>query len=224
MDGPLPIGLILAGGRGSRLGGRDKAWLRLHGQPLLCHAWRRLAGQVETVVVASQRHRWAYRHLGIELIDDHASAPGRGPLAGIAAALERWPQSQIAIMPVDAPLAPDDFVARLRRALATGAPAAAVFDGRRRQPLFALLSGQLAGAAVAALNAPRLPSMQGWLDQVGATWVDLARRRGRHEREADAGDNAGHGAGPDVASAFANINTPADLARATRILMEHPDG
>lgn len=205
MAAPLPVGLILAGGRGSRFGGRDKAWLHLHGQPLLCHAWHRFVGQVDGVVVASQRHRWAYRRLGIELIVDHAAAPGRGPLAAIAAALVRWPQSRIAVMPVDVPYAPADHVARLSAAMDTGVPAAAVFDGQRRQPLFAVLSGQLAESAVRALQAPKMPSMQGWLDQVGAAWVDF----GPHVGVQDTSDH------PDPL-AFANINTPADLARIAR--------
>lgn len=197
MTAPRPIGLILAGGRGSRFGGRDKAWLRLQGQPLLCHAWRRLASQADTVVVASQRHRWAYRRLGIALIDDHAAAPGRGPMSAVAAALVRWPRARIALLPVDAPQAPANYVARLAAALDAGAPAAAVFDGQRRQPLFAVLSGLLADSAVRALQARNMPSMQGWLDQVGAAWVDFSGV-------------------PDAAAAFANINTPSDLERLAR--------
>ena len=59
--------------------------------------------------------------------------------------------------------------------------------------------------AVRALQAPKMPSMQGWLDQVGAAWVDF----GPHVGVQDTSDH------PDPL-AFANINTPADLARIAR--------
>ncbi|MCK9488397.1 MAG: NTP transferase domain-containing protein [Xanthomonadales bacterium] len=221
MAAPLPIGLILAGGRGSRFGGTDKAWLRLHGQPLLCHCWQTLGEQVQTIVVASQRHRWAYRRLGIQLIDDHAAAPGHGPLAAIAGALARWPQRRIAVLPVDAPFAPADYVARLDAVLGPDVPAAAVFDGQRRQPLFALVSGQLAAHAVQALQAPVLPSMRRWLDDVGAIWVDFSDAVVDLQGDPQSGSELPRGL---TRGAFANINTPADLDRLARLMSEDTDG
>lgn len=188
------IGVILAGGQGSRLGGRDKAWLRHRDQPLLCRAWQCLAAQVPQVVVSSQRHGWAYRRLAITTVADLDGQSGNGPLAAIAGALARWPRAWLAFMPVDVPAAPSDFVARLQAALQPGDSAAALVGDGRKQPLFVLLSGGLAEIAAAALRQDHPPSMHAWLETVGARWVDA---------EAPPG-------------AFLNINTTDDWHRAHR--------
>lgn len=186
------IGLILAGGASRRFGGRDKAWLKLHGRPLLCHARANLLPQVDRLVVSANRHRWACRRLGFEAIADRDEWRGRGPLAAIATVLCERRCDRLALLPVDVPMAPRNYVARLATALDGGAAAAAVFDGRRRQPLLALLRSDLAPAAADALAGEDAPSMQHWLDAVGARWIEFA----------------------DAADAFANINTPGDLAQA----------
>ncbi len=195
------VGVILAGGRGSRLGGRDKAWLRHQGRPLLCHAWRCLSGQVAETVVSSGRHGWAYRRLGIPTVADLEGPRGRGPLAAIAGALARWPQRWLAFMPVDVPAAPADFVSQLRAGLRADDRAAAVVGDGRGQPLFALLSGTLAGAAAAAMATDHPPSVHRWLDSVSARWVDARAREG----------------------SFANINTEADWRRAQSATVDMPE-
>jgi molybdenum cofactor guanylyltransferase len=112
------LGLILAGGRGSRIGGRDKAWLRLAGRPLLCHARERLAGQVDSVAISANRHLWCYRSLGLVATPDPPPWRHCGPLAGIATALATYPHTYLAVVPVDVPMAPRNHVAVLARALA----------------------------------------------------------------------------------------------------------
>ena len=173
------------------MGGRDKAWLDLRGRPLLCHALERLAPQVDAIVVSANRHRWACHRLGLATIADRPSWRGRGPLAAIATALADLAPGRLAVVPVDAPDAPRDQVARLASALRPPVPAAALHGGSGRQPLFALIDGALAGRAAAALERPTVPSMQAWLDEVGAAWVELP-----------------------AAAVVDNINSPADLARA----------
>jgi molybdopterin-guanine dinucleotide biosynthesis protein A len=206
------IGLILAGGASRRFGGRDKAWQRCAGRPLACHAIARLAPQVDVIVASANRHRWAWRRLGVDTVVDDPAWRGRGPLAAIASTFgwlaadpRRAPDTfdaagatvtgaeltmRLATVPVDAPRAPPDFVARLSLALDRGASAAALVGAGRRQPLFALLSSAVAPAARAALREPQPPSMQAWLDDVGAAWIE----------------------GPWPAGAFSNVNTPAELA------------
>lgn len=183
------LGLVLAGGAGRRMGGRDKAWLRWCERPLVCHVLDRFAPQVDTAAVSSNRHRWAYRRLGIESIPDRPGWQGRGPLAAIATVLSELAPARLAIVPVDAPHAPRDHVARLSAVLDGGARAAAVHDGLRRQPLFAVLRGDLVETAVAAMRSEPMPSMQDWLDDVGVVWIDMSSHR----------------------SAFLNINTSDDL-------------
>lgn len=187
------VGLLLAGGACRRMGGRDKAWLKLDGRPLLWHALQCLAPQVDAVVVAANRHRWACHRLGLATLADPPAWLGRGPLAAIAGALAALSPSRLALAPVDVPDAPRRQVALLAAALDLGAPAAALRCDGRRQPLFALLDGSLAGSAAAAVQRQPLPSVQAWLDEVGAAWVDLPEAR-----------------------ALDNINAPQDLERARR--------
>jgi molybdopterin-guanine dinucleotide biosynthesis protein A len=185
------IGLILAGGLGRRMGGRDKAWLDLHGRPLLCHALERLSPQVDSIVVSANRHRWACHRLGLATIADRPAWRGRGPLAAIATALADLSPGRLALVPVDVPDPPRHQVALLASALHAGVPAAALRTGDGRQPLFALLDGSLAERAAAALDGPDVPSVQAWLDAVGVAWIDLPGTGG-----------------------LGNINVPADLERA----------
>ncbi len=166
------LGVVLAGGQGRRCGGRDKAWLRLRGRPLLCHAVERLCAQVEQVVVSANRHRWACRRLGLASIPDPAQWAGRGPLAAIAAAWMHYPGRTLAIVPVDCPLAPVNHVAKLRAVLAGGVPVAALRCGGRVQPLFALIAPVLEEDAIAALQSPRPPPMWQWLEAAGVSWLD----------------------------------------------------
>lgn len=189
------VGVILAGGAGRRMGGRDKAWLELHGRPLLCHALERLAPQVDAVVVSANRHRWACRRLGLATVADRATWRGLGPMAAIASVLAELAPARVALVPVDVPDAPQHQVALLAALLGPATPAAALRCGAARQPLFALLDACLAGSAAAALARRPVPSVQAWLDEVGAVWIDLPE--------------------PDR---FVNINAPDDLGRARRRL------
>lgn len=166
------FGLILAGGQGRRCGGRDKAWLRLAGRPLFCHVHQRLHPQVDRVLVSANRHRWAYRRLGVRSVADVPRWSGCGPLAAIASALTLFPMVRLAVAPVDCPMMPRDHVRLLSAALASGAVAAALCNGARRQPLFALLSPMVLPAAIAALESARIPAMRDWLDGLGAEWID----------------------------------------------------
>lgn len=110
------IGLILAGGRGRRLGGQDKAFVRLGGQTLLARMHARLAPQVDRIAVSSNADPAAYADAGLEVVAD--AKPGYlGPLAGIHAALARWPRACVLSVAVDLPFVPHDLAARLHAAL-----------------------------------------------------------------------------------------------------------
>jgi len=63
-------GLILAGGRGSRMGGQDKGLQRVRGLPLVAHMLRRLAPQVQEVVINANRHLDAYQAFGPTIVPD----------------------------------------------------------------------------------------------------------------------------------------------------------
>jgi molybdopterin-guanine dinucleotide biosynthesis protein A len=77
--------LILAGGRGSRMGGIDKGLQTLEGEPLVQHALRRIAPQVGSVMISANRHPEVYRGYGVPVLAD-ADTDYPGPLATLAAA------------------------------------------------------------------------------------------------------------------------------------------
>ncbi len=150
-------GLVLAGGRGSRMGGVDKG-LQLHrGVPLAMHALLRLGPQVGELMINANRNLSAYESMGVPVWPD-ASADFAGPLAGLLAGLERCETRYLVSVPCDTPAFPDDLAARLGAALieqdADIAMAASVEDGQlRTQPVFCLLKSQLMESLVAYLHA-----------------------------------------------------------------------
>jgi molybdopterin-guanine dinucleotide biosynthesis protein A len=141
-------GLILAGGRGTRMGGVDKGLQNFNGIPMALHTMMRLQQQVGQVMINANRNLGAYESFGAavwpDVLDDYA-----GPLAGFLTGLERCETSYLVTVPCDTPLFPLDLVARLAQALqrdqAEIAMAAAPEKGPdgqfsvRTQPVFCLL-------------------------------------------------------------------------------------
>lgn len=116
MIDPLHItGLVLAGGRGSRMGGVDKGLQPYAGQPLVAHALMRLGHQVGQLMVNANRNLGAYESFGVpvwpDTVPDYA-----GPLAGFLVGLEHCETPWLVTVPCDSPLFPDDLVARLAAA------------------------------------------------------------------------------------------------------------
>jgi molybdopterin-guanine dinucleotide biosynthesis protein A len=144
-------GLVLAGGRGSRMGGVDKGLQPLAGQPLVQHALQRLEPQVQALMVNANRHLEAYARMGVPVWPD-AWPDHPGPLAGMAVGLAHCETPWLATVPCDAPGFPTDLVERLLSAVleqrAELAMAATVeADGRLQpQPVFCLLGVQLRGS------------------------------------------------------------------------------
>lgn len=117
---PLTHGLILAGGRATRMAGRDKALVVLRGEPLLAHVIRRLQPQVDTLALSSNAPAANFATFGLPVLPD-VLAGFQGPLAGIHAGLTQYPQDFVVAVAVDIPLLPADLVARLRAGLGTAA-------------------------------------------------------------------------------------------------------
>ena len=109
-------GLVLAGGRGSRMGGADKG-LQIHlGMPLALHTLLRLAPQVGPTMVNANRNLAAYEAMGSPVWPD-ALPDYPGPLAGFLAGLERCETPYLVTVPCDTPNFPLDLVARLAEAM-----------------------------------------------------------------------------------------------------------
>jgi molybdenum cofactor guanylyltransferase len=149
-------GLVLAGGRGSRMGGSDKGLQLFRGRPLVQHAVDRLRPQVGTLWVNANRHVDEYARLGCRVLED--TVPGQpGPLAGILAGLQACATPWLAVVPCDVPRFPLNLVACLAGGLCdSGAQLALAVttDGhqRRMHPVFCLLPVALREDLAGALS------------------------------------------------------------------------
>jgi molybdenum cofactor guanylyltransferase len=189
-------GLVLAGGRGSRMGGVDKGLQNHRGVPLALHALLRLQPQVGELMLNANRNLGAYEAFGAPVWPDTTS-DFPGPLAGLMAGLERCETPYLVSVPCDTPDFPEDLVERLAEALqaedAEIAMAATLEDGNlRTQPVFCLLHAHLMESLVAFL-------------QSGERKID--RWTGRHRVAVVAFDDP---------AAFFNANTMADLQQLQR--------
>ena len=190
-------GLVLAGGRGSRMGGVDKGLQNHLGLPLAMHALLRLGPQVGHLMVNANRNLGAYDSMGVPVWPD-AMAGGSddypGPLAGFLAGLEHCETPYLVTVPCDTPNFPHDLVARLAAALvaqdADIAMAATLEHGHPQvQPVFCLMAARLIESLVV-------------FTQSGQRKID--RWTGQHRCATVLFDGA---------DAFFNANTLADLQR-----------
>lgn len=192
-------GVILAGGRGSRMGGEDKGLVLLNGRAMVEHVVERLRPQVGSLLISANRNRERYEALGYRVVVD--SLPDyQGPLAGMASVLQIATTPYVVTVPCDSPLIGDDLVARLARALVTdSADIAVANDGARAHPVFLLLKRSL------------LPSLLGFL-QAGERKIDRWFERHR-VASADFSDSP---------EAFINVNDPDEHRAVEQRLRESP--
>ena len=112
-------GLILAGGRGSRMGGADKGLQNFNGVPLALHTLLRLGPQVGDIMINANRNLAAYESFGVPVWPDSTGlGEYAGPLAGFMTGLERCETPYLLTVPCDTPLFPTDLVARMAEAFA----------------------------------------------------------------------------------------------------------
>ena len=151
-------GLVLAGGRGSRMGGLDKGLQLLQGLPLARHALERLRPQVGALAINANRHGQVYAAMGAPVWPD-ALADYPGPLAGMLAGLEACGTEWLVTVPCDTPMFPADLVGKLAEAaMQAGVPVAMPVTEEQPghampQPVFCLMRCSLRGALAAALAA-----------------------------------------------------------------------
>ena len=140
-------GVILAGGKSSRMGFCDKALIRLGGIPLIEHVIRNSSNQVGQLVISANRNPEKFEYLELPLIPDIKQAYA-GPLVGILSAMYwmisagKSPDSTyLACFPADVPWFPDILIKQLTRALETQGKRVAWSEDRGQvQPLFSLWS------------------------------------------------------------------------------------
>ena len=184
-------GLILAGGRGSRMGGVDKGLQNHQGSTLAMHALLRLGPQVGEMMINANRNLAAYEAMGVPVWPD-ALPDYAGPLAGFLAGLEHCETPYLVTVPCDSPLFPLDLVERLASALeAQNAEIAMAAtregDALQVQPVFCLMKTELMESLIR-------------FTQGGQRKID--RWSAQHRCVEVAFDDP---------LAFANANTPAEL-------------
>lgn len=180
-------GVILAGGRATRMGGIDKGLVPLAGRPMVEHIIERLRPQTAGLIINANRSHEVYARYDLPLVADRIGDYA-GPLAGMASGLQAARTPWIVTVPCDSPLVPPDLVARLWAVLQRDqAELAVAFGHERMQPVFALLPRTL------------LPSLEAFLDS-GERKID--RWYAKHETALAQFD--------DAPEAFLNVNTPAE--------------
>lgn len=190
--------VILAGGRGSRMGGADKALLPLGGRPLVAHLIARLAPQCAPLAINAGGDAARFAFTGLRVLRDE-TPDQPGPLAGILAALD-WAAGlgagAVMTAAVDTPFLPDDLAARLRQAAGpAGAAIAASQDAEgelRLHPVFGLWPVSARDDLRARLAARERKVML-WARALGAGVAEFSAR---------------------PFDPFFNINTPEDLKAA----------
>lgn len=132
-------GVILAGGRGARMGGVDKGLVEVAGRPMVEHVLAAVERQTGAVTINANRSTERYARYGHPVIADRMDG-FQGPLAGMASALAAATTEFVLVVPCDSPLVDASLGPRLHAALVErGADVAVAHDGERMHPVFVLL-------------------------------------------------------------------------------------
>lgn len=166
--------LLLAGGRGTRMQGRDKGLLPFAGTTLVGHLLARIRPHVGDVLISANRNLERYRSYGCPVLPDDLP-DFAGPLAGVLAGLRAANSPYLLTLPCDGPNLDDDLVGRLALAMQTVHEVAVAHDGVRPQPTYALLKTDLADALEAALAAGTRGLIE-WYSTRRLVTVDFADR------------------------------------------------
>ena len=181
-------GLILCGGRGSRMGGVDKGLQPFRGRALVEWVVERIEPQVDELLINANQNLDRYLELGHPVLRDRI--PGfAGPLAGLHAALAQVQGDLVVMVPCDSPFLPRDLVQQLSGALLRAdADLAFVTAGGRAHPAFSVCRASLAEGLGAYLQSGGR-KVDAWYATLNSVEVAFDRQ----------------------AEAFRNINTPEEL-------------
>jgi molybdenum cofactor guanylyltransferase len=204
---PETLGLVLAGGLARRMGGGDKAMIRIGGATILERVTARLRPACRALVINANGDPARFTPFGLPVVAD--SVPDfAGPLAGILAGLD-WAAAHardvpwVVSVPGDCPFLPYDLVRRLHAARAdAGVPLACARSGEWRHPVVGLWPVALRDDLRRALTVEHLRKIEVWTAKHGVAIADW----------------------PDQpVDPFFNVNTPADAAKADHIAMQYAD-
>ena len=200
---PIPptLGLVLAGGRARRMGGGDKARIKINGVTILDRVLATLSAQCPRMIINANGDPKRFADTGLPVISDTVSGHP-GPLAGVLAGLDWLAAQKLGIewmvsVPGDCPFLPDDLVERLHAARrAETVPLACARSGQWRHPVVALWPVALRQDLRKALVGDDLRKIEVWTARHGvaiAEWPD------------------------EPVDPFLNVNTPEDVARAEQM-------
>lgn len=201
MHSNKPAGVILAGGRSSRMGVEYKALAMLGGQTLLAHAIGRLRSQLHPLLLSCASHATAFEPFGLPIVAD--LLPGhRGPLTGLYSALcylrNKGQNNGLVLCPCDAPFIPENLVQVLLDAgQGQHAPAAVVSYRGELQPTFSFWQSHHLDVIQEALVNKGIGGLKTVLKMVPHEVVEWASGE---------------------PSPFFNVNTPEDLENAQKWL------
>jgi molybdenum cofactor guanylyltransferase len=202
-----PLGVVLAGGLARRMGGGDKARIRIGGKTILERVLARLAPQCSAVIINANGDPARFADTGLPVVPD--SVPDFvGPLAGILAGLD-WAAAHapavadVVSAPGDCPFLPRDLVARLTAARrAAGLPLACARSGEWRHPVLGLWPVALRDDLRRALVEGGQRKIEVWTARHGIAIADWPAT---------------------PVDPFFNVNTPEDAAAAERIAAQQCD-
>ncbi|MCW8988152.1 MAG: molybdenum cofactor guanylyltransferase MobA [Gammaproteobacteria bacterium] len=181
--------VILAGGKGSRLGGLDKGLVELNNKPLIQHLINRIQPQVSKIMISANRNLDIYKNLGFPVYEDESNNFA-GPLAGILKALQECESEWLLSVPADSPFIPTNLVLRLSQH-SQNVKIVIPHDGENLHPTFALIHKSLEVSLKNFLNSGERKA-RAWMQQQPHSIVDFS----------------------DQTHAFININTEAELKNA----------
>jgi molybdenum cofactor guanylyltransferase len=201
------LGLVLAGGLARRMGGGDKARIRVGGKTILERVLERLTPQCSRIILNANGDPVRFGDTGLPVVPD--TVPDfAGPLAGILAGLD-WAAAHapeiadVVSVPGDCPFLPSDLVACLTAARqAEGRPLACARSGEWRHPVVGLWPVALRNDLRKALVEEDLHKIEIWTARHGVAIADWPDR---------------------PVDPFFNVNTPEDAAQAERIAVEQCD-
>ncbi len=147
MDTSTITGIILAGGRGSRMGSIDKGLQNFRGAPMALHVMMRLEPQVSVVMINANQNMGPYEGFGVSVWPDEMQGFA-GPLAGVQTGLMHCDTEFLVTAPCDSPFLPPDLVPRLAAGLLLEeADLAVAVTGtgptRQSHPVFCLMRAAL---------------------------------------------------------------------------------
>jgi molybdopterin-guanine dinucleotide biosynthesis protein A len=204
---PPTLGLVLAGGLARRMGGGDKARIRVGGKTILERVLACLKPQCTRLIINANGDPARFADTGLPVVAD--SVPDfAGPLAGILAGLD-WAAANapncewLLSAPGDCPFLPKDLAARLHETrIATGLPLACARSGEWRHPVVALWPVKLREDMRHALIDDGLRKIEIWTARHGIAIADWPAT---------------------PIDPFFNVNTPEDAARAEALAAQFSD-